>query len=197
MAKEAAKTAAESGSGGNSQSDSKSRHLGAQSMTLDEQFDAGVARIARRFEDERARKQMWLAHHWPEDYRKKCIQVGGRGDQTGRHICRRCAALYPVGFLVAFLAAFGFPIWPNSLDPTAIWILCLPATIAFVGEAVGSFSYSPRWQVAMMLVSATAFGKALSYELLDRWSEEFWAPLGFFGLVWFIASAFSESARRL
>lgn len=101
-----------------------------------------------------------------------------------------------MGFLVAFLAAAGYPLWPASWDPAAIWILCLPATVAYVGEAIGLFGYSPRWQVATMLITATAFGRALGYELVDRWSPEFWQPVAVFGGIWFLATVFGLQTSK-
>lgn len=152
-------------------------------------FEQRLAQINSRNLNQRARRQMWLAHHWPEAYAERCVSIGGR------HICRRCAALYPLGIIVAVLAATGLPLWPQSWDPTAIWMLCLPATVAFVGEAVGLFRYSPRWQVAAMLVTATAFGRGLGYELVDRWSPEFWQPVAVFGGLWFFATAIGHARR--
>lgn len=133
---------------------------------------------------------LWLAHHWPDQYQERCFRVGSH------HVCRRCAALYPVGFLVAVLAALGLPPWPVELDPLPIWLLSLPATVAFVGEAIGLFRYSARWQVGTTLVTAVAFGRGLGYELLDRWSPEFWWPVLVFGGIWFAATVYQHTRRR-
>ncbi len=153
-------------------------------------WDAELARIndRRRAEAEqdasrsRARRWFWLSHHWPEHYAERCFKVGRL------HLCRRCSALYPLGFLVATAAALGWPIWPEQWDPVAIWILCLPPTTAFVGEMLGWFRYSGRWQVGTTLLAGLAFGKALGYELVSRWSSEFWGPIAVFGGIWFFAS---------
>lgn len=131
-----------------------------------------------------APEPLWLTHHWPDDYEQRCVRVGGH------HVCRRCLALYPTGFLVAFAAALGASPWPDRWDPAAIWLACLPATVAFVGEAVGLFAYRPRWQSAMMAITSLGFGKALSYELRQRWSPQFWWPLGVFAGIWFAASLY-------
>lgn len=152
-------------------------------------FEQRLAQINERTRDHRARRQLWLTHHWPKDYPQRCVRVGSR------HVCRRCAALYPLGFVVAFLSAFGLPLWPAAWDPAAIWILCIPATVAFVGEAVGVFRYSARWQVAAMLITALAFGRGLGYELVDRWSSEFWEPVAVFGGLWFFASLFHHTTK--
>lgn len=152
-------------------------------------FEQRLTEMNERRSEHRAKRQMWLAHHWPKDYSDRCVRIGSR------HICRRCAALYPLGFVVAFLAALGLPLWPETWDPAAIWILCIPATVAFVGEAIGLFRYSARWQVAAMLITALAFGRGLGYELVSRWSAEFWQPVAVFGGLWFFASAFNHTTK--
>ncbi|MGI9596413.1 MAG: hypothetical protein ACR2QK_09645 [Acidimicrobiales bacterium] len=153
------------------------------------EFELRLAQIGRRRQNEEARRHLWLAHHWPEEYRERCVRLGSR------HVCRRCAALYQLGFAVAFIAAAGYPPWPSELDPMAIWVLSIPATVAFVGEAIGLFRYSPKWQVATTLLAAAGFGRALGYELLDRWSPEFLQPIAVFGGLWFFASAFAATTR--
>lgn len=156
-------------------------------------FDAIVAR--RRADDEhqaaesRARRLLWLSHHWPQQYDDRCVRVGRWP------VCRRCSALYGVGFLIAWAMTIGVDPWPDRWDPTVIWLLCLPATVAFVGEALGWFRYSIRWQVVTTLVAGLAFGKALGYELEQRWSAEFWGPIAVFGGIWFFASLISHRRR--
>ena len=67
-------------------------------------FDDRLKRLAERENAIIGRKNLWLAHHWPEHYAERCIKIGHR------HVCRRCAALYPLGLLVAILTAAGlFP----------------------------------------------------------------------------------------
>ncbi len=132
---------------------------------------------------------LWLSHHWPGEYHPRCLRIGRH------HVCRRCLALYPLGFLVAVLSAVGLPPWPGAFDPAMIWILSLPATVAFVGEATGRFSYAPKWQVGTTLITAVAFGRALGYELVQRWSPEFWQPVTVFGAVWFAASYYQHNNR--
>jgi hypothetical protein len=153
-------------------------------------FESRLAEIRRRNEDERGRRHLWHAHHWPRHYDDRCVRIGAR------HWCRRCLSLYPLGFVVAFLSALGLAPWPASADPAMIWLLCLPGTVAFVGEAVGVFAYRARWQMAATLVTAVAFGRALGYELVDRWSPEFWQPVALFGGIWFLASVFQHQTGR-
>ncbi len=155
-------------------------------------FDAGVRRLRAKEVEARGRRHLWHAHHWPADYDTHCVVIGSRP------WCRRCLSLYPLGLLVAFLAAAGLPPWPASADPALIWLLCLPGTVAFVGEAVGAFAYRARWQTAATLVTAVAFGRGLGYELDQRWSPEFWQPVAVFGGIWFLASVFrTQTSRRV
>ncbi len=153
-------------------------------------FDAKLASIAAQQNELIGRKNMWLAHHWPDEYAERCAVVGGR------HVCRRCAALYPFGFLVAFASAFGVAMWPESWDPLAIWVLSIPATVAYGGEALGFFAYNARVQVAAMLVTAVGFGRGLGYELVERWSPEFWGPIIFFGGLWFMLTMVGRTRKK-
>ncbi len=153
-------------------------------------FDAKLKSMVTQENEILGRKNMWLAHHWPADYHQRCVRLGSR------HVCRRCAALYPLGFLIAVLAASGLTIWPESADPAAIWILSLPATIAYCGEAMGFFGYNPKMQVATTLIAALAFGRALGYEFVERWSPEFWGPIAVFGGIWFAATMIGVTRRR-
>ena len=142
-------------------------------------------------ESRRAWQHLWHAHHWPDDYDERCVIIGNR------HWCRRCLALYPVGVVVAVASVVGRAPWPASADPVAIWLLSIPATIAFVGEATGLFPYRARWQTATTLTAAVAFGRALGYELVDRWHPWFWQPVAVFGGIWFLAAVFQHTRRNL
>jgi hypothetical protein len=154
-------------------------------------FDAKLKSLATQEKDILGRKNMWLAHHWPDDYAERCVNVGGR------HVCRRCAALYPLGLLIAILSASGAYLWPVGFDPAAIWILSIPATVTYCGEAVGLFRYNPKVQVATTLIAALAFGRALGYEFVERWSLEFWGPITVFGGLWFVATMIGLTRKRL
>ena len=153
-------------------------------------FDAKLRSLAQSERIQLGRRNMWLAHHWPEHYGERCVTIGGR------HICRRCAALYPLGLLVAVLSAKGVVPWPASMDPWAIWILSIPATVAYCGEAIGAWPYSAKVQVATTLLAAMAFGRALGYEFVERGSWEFWGPICFFGLTWFLFTAAGMYLRK-
>lgn len=153
-------------------------------------FDDRLKRLAERENAIIGKKNLWLAHHWPEHYAERCIKIGHR------HVCRRCAALYPVGLLVAILTVAGALPWPESVDPLAIWLLSIPATVAYCGEALGFFRYDPRVQVITTLIAALAFGRGLGYELDERWSTEFWGPIAVFGGIWFFATVVGLARRK-
>lgn len=152
-------------------------------------FDAKLNALAQSESDVIGRKNMWLAHHWPEHYEERCVLIA-------RHqICRRCAALYPLGLLVALLSTVGLVPWPGSIDPYAIWILSIPATLAYCAEALGLIQYSPKVQVSTTLLAALAFGRALGYEFQQRGSSQFWGPIVVFGLIWFVFTAIGMRRR--
>lgn len=153
-------------------------------------FDAKLSALAADNRARIGRKNMWLAHHWPEHYAERCVKLGGR------HVCRRCFSLYPLGILVAVLSTRGITPWPASLDPAAIWILSIPATIAYCAEALNLIGYSAKVQVSTTIIAALAFGRGLGYEFEQRWSSEFWGPICFFGLVWFMFTAAGMTIRR-
>jgi hypothetical protein len=153
-------------------------------------FEARLAEIEARQQVADGWRNLWLAHHWPETYRERCVRVGSRW------VCRRCATLYPLGLAVALSSALGLAPWPPAIDPWPIWLLSIPATVAYVGEATGRIAYHPRWQVGTTLLAAVAFGRGLGYELIDRWSPEFWGPIAVFGGIWFAATVAGDGVRR-
>ncbi len=154
-------------------------------------FERRLVEVGNRERDRIGRGHLWLAHHWPAEYAERCITVGGRP------VCRRCATLYPLGLTLAFLFATSVIPWPAGIDPAAIWLLSIPATIAYCGEAIGLFGYRPSIQVATTLLAAVAFGRGLSYELLTRWSTEFWGPIAVFGGIWFLATAIGRARAKV
>ncbi len=155
-----------------------------------EMLDARLALIGAKERERQAKRRMWLAHHWPEHYHERCVTI------AGRPVCRRCAALYPLGLVVAILSLAGAAPWPESIDPWPIWLLSIPATVAYCAEAVGFIRYDPRVQVGTTLLAAVAFGRALGYELDQRWSPEFWGPIAVFGGIWFLFTMIGLTNRR-
>lgn len=162
---------------------------GSADHPLDDLFQAKLALMRAAEEQRVGRRNLWLAHHWPADYAERCVVLGGRP------VCRRCAALYPLGFLMAFLVLAVGPPWPASWDPWAVWLLSLPATAAYIGESLGLLRYSSRWQVATTLAAALAFGRALGAELADPGQWLFWGPITVFGGTWFAATVVAHRRR--
>lgn len=144
-------------------------------------FDDKLASMAARERDRRASRQMWHAHHWPDEY-DRCVTIGRR------HVCRRCLTLYPASLAVAVAYLAGVLLWPVALDPWLIWALCLPATADFVLEQTGAIRYSARRQVVTTALLAPALGRGMGYELDDSWSWEFWGPVLTFCTIWFAAT---------
>lgn len=155
----------------------------AMAALLAEQRRVRADEDARR----RARRQLWLTHHWSDEY-DRCAVV------AGRHVCRRCLALYPLAFLVAALVATGVVDWPAALDPWLVWVLCIPATVEYLAEKLAGVAYDARRQVVVTLAVAVALGRGLALEFDDRWSPTFWGPVVVFGSIWFLAAA--SAARR-
>jgi len=151
-------------------------------------FAAKVVEIEHRNSHERARRDMWLAHHWPDQY-ERCFMV------VGRHVCRRCLVLYPLTLAVAFAAVGGFLLWPRSLDPELIWLLSIPGTIEYAADQLGVFRYNARRQIAATALTAIPLGRGMSYEFDHRWSWYFWGPLLVFGSVWFAATIIGRRTR--
>lgn len=151
-----------------------------------------AAQQARRDDEEaarRAKRSMWLSHHWPEEYHR-CAVIGGR------HVCRRCLVLYPIALAVLFASLAGFQPWPSRLDVWFIWLLCIPATIDFLAEKLARVDYHPTRQIVVTALTALALGRGLGHELDDRWSWLFWGPVLVFGGIWF-AAAVAHVQRKM
>jgi hypothetical protein len=146
---------------------------------FERRYAAKVAEIEARRRSE-ATTPLWLSHHDPDEY-ERCLVVGGR------HVCRRCAVFYGVGFTVALTTLAGLRPWPEELDLWFIWLLCIPGTVEFVAEAVGLIRYDARRQALLTVFVGAAYGRGLAYELDDRWSWEFWGPVLVFCTIWFVA----------
>ena len=76
-----------------------------------------------------------LSHHAPSHY-DRCFRIGGR------HVCRRCAVLYPLAFAVAIASLCGLH-WPEAWDRTLLFLLPLPVTLEFVIERLGGMLAAP------------------------------------------------------
>ncbi len=92
---------------------------------------------------------MWLSHH-DDDQLVRCIEV------QGRHVCRRCAVLYPVALLVLGAIAIGL-----SIPTWTMFVLPIPAVVEFIAETRG-LSYVPRRQALLTAIAAPALGLGFS-----------------------------------
>ena len=146
-------------------------------------------RSAEHDEMATARRVMWHAHHWPDDY-ERCVQIGGRP------VCRRCFVLYPLTFAIALLALAGVLFWPRSLDPLLIYVLSIPGTAEYVAEQLGWLRYSARRQIIGTIMVAIPLGRGFSYELDQRWSWYFWGPLFTFGTIWYLSAIVGKRRRE-
>jgi hypothetical protein len=151
-------------------------------------FAAKVDEIEARNSLERARREMWLAHHWPDHY-ERCAVV------AGRRVCRRCLFLYPLTIAVALAALGDVLLWPRRFDPALIWLLSLPGTLEYAAEQLGVLRYRARRQVVATAITAVALGRGMSYEFEHRWSWYFWGPLLVFGTIWFTATIVGRRIR--
>ena len=151
-------------------------------------FAEAVGAMEQRRREDDARRWVWLSHHHI-DQLDRCVVI------RGRHVCRRCLTLYGISTVIAVLALAGLPPWPARLDTVMIWGLSIVGTAEFVSEQVGWTTYRPWRQVAATAVVALAFGRALAYELDDRWDWYFWGPILVFGTIWFVASRIGDRRR--
>jgi hypothetical protein len=114
-----------------------------------------------------------LAHHPPSQY-ERCFKVGSR------HVCRRCAVLYPVAFGVMALSLAGIG-WPAAWDKNLLFLLPLPVTLEFLLERFGALRY--RWprQLVLTLLAAPALGRGFARYLRQPTDGLFWSMVGLFG----------------
>lgn len=116
---------------------------------------------------------MWLSHHPPEQY-DRCLRVGRW------HVCRRCALLYPLAFLVTGLSvATG---WSGGAGAAVLVIvLPLPAVVEFCLEQFGRISYQPWRQLAVTAPLAVALGIGFARYLEDVGDLVFWSTVVVYG----------------
>lgn len=151
-------------------------------MVPDDDYRQRLAEIIEADQAHRARRQLWLSHHWPDQYHPRCVRIGNQW------VCRRCLALYPLALVVAGLTALIEPLGPAWFDWWLVLALPIPSTLAYCGEALGWFDYDQRVQGPTMVLGAVGLGRGLGYELVERWSPQFWVPLVLFGSLWLAAT---------
>lgn len=131
-----------------------------------------------------ATSPMWLAHHPPE-HLERCVQL------RGRHVCRRCAVLYPIAVLSAVAVLVLDP--PQTLMTLALWVLPVPMVLEWVGEHLGGWRYSPTRQVTVTAIGAPALGVALAWHAVEPFAWAATLPV----LTWTAICLSSALAGRL
>ena len=129
-----------------------------------------------------------LAHHPPEQY-DRCLEVGRH------HVCRRCAVLYPVAFLVTGLSLAGIA-WPAAWDSNLLYLLPLPMALEFVLERFGALRYRPGRQLVLTLLAAPALGRGFARYLLNPGDRLFWGMVALFGGACLFALLATRAPRR-
>jgi hypothetical protein len=137
----------------------------------------------RRAKENRARRRpaaenrrglvLLLSHHRPDEY-DRCFRIGGR------HVCRRCAVLYPIAFAVAIASLAGVH-WPAAWDKSLLFFLPLPVTLEFVIERFGGLRYHAGRQMLLTLVAAPALGRGFARYLVNPGDRLFWMMVLLFG----------------
>lgn len=153
-------------------------------------------RIAEKLEEQRAEHHahpmadtsMFLSHHWPSRY-DRCLVI------RGRHVCRRCAVLYPVAILVAFLAGAGLT-WPVRWDRWVFWLLPIPGVVEFVLDVLGVVRHRPHRQMVVSAMLAVAYGKILWRYAHDPGDPLVWTVIGVDTGICAFAALLATALRR-
>ncbi|MCU1351338.1 MAG: hypothetical protein JWM05_547 [Acidimicrobiales bacterium] len=161
--------------------------LAAVHARIDEAWRARQAEVAAEEPGPAADTPMWLSHHWPQDY-DRCAVV------AGRHVCRRCLAMYPVAAVAAVLAGLGWW-WPRALDAPAIWLLPLPAVADFVADNLGWLPYSGRRQLVLSAVGALGAGAGYHRYLQHPGDPLVWTVVATYCAVCLLAAVVHARTR--
>lgn len=131
---------------------------------------------------------MWLSHHGP-DQLDRCITVGGR------HVCRRCAVLYPLSIAVAVAQVAGAV--PDRWAPWVMWLAPLPVVAEWMAEQLGGARYSPVRQVILTAVASLSLGVALGRHARHPFELDAVAPMLTYTVLclaaWVVARRFTPA----
>ncbi len=116
----------------------------------------------------------WLSHH-PSEHHDRCVVVGGR------HVCRRCAVLYPVAVLTAALVALSTS--ESAALVWAMWLLPVPAALEWTAEHLGGAAHHPGRLAALSVPAGVALGIGVGLQVHDPWALSTVAPL----VTWAVA----------
>lgn len=128
---------------------------------------------------------LWLSHH-ADDELDRCTTV------AGRHVCRRCAVLYPLAYTVGALAIVTGMNVGAAWVSVAVMLLPIPTVIEWCGEHVADWTYRPRRQVALTVPAAIALGLGFARYLRTPGDQWFWVMV----LVWGGVCLGARSAGR-
>lgn len=129
---------------------------------------------------------MWLSHHWPE-HQDRCFVIGRR------HVCRRCAVLYPLVVLAAAVAVTLDP--PRTLALALMWTLPVPMTLEWVAEHRGAIRYSPARQAALSAIAAVGLGVALAAHLVQPFDPDALAPVATHATICAVSAVLAARRR--
>ncbi len=119
---------------------------------------------------------LWLSHHYPEDY-ERCVRCGRL------HLCRRCAVLYPISFVVlavGTLLSASSPVATagdtkaGTLTAWAMVALPLPTVVEWTLEHRAKIRYAPARQIALSALLGLGLGAGFLRYFADRWDPLFW-----------------------
>ena len=109
--------------------------------------------------------RLWLSHHQAHQS-ERCVTV------RGRHVCRRCAVLYPAALVVLGLSLLGLH-WPAGLDGVLLWALPAPAVAEFIGEHLGRVSHDAKRLRWLTVLAAPALGRGFA-RYLEHPGDRLW-----------------------
>jgi hypothetical protein len=139
--------------------------------------------------ENRGEAVLLLSHHRPDEY-DRCFKIGSR------HVCRRCAVLYPVAFAVAAASLAGLH-WPAAWDKSLLMLLPLPVTLEFLLERFGGLSYRAGRQMLLTLIAAPALGRGFARYLLHPDDRLFWKMVLLFGGSALFALVAGRNIKRM
>jgi hypothetical protein len=130
-----------------------------------------------------------LSHHWPDQH-DRCIKVGER------HICRRCAVLYPITIAVLLLGLAGVR-WPITVDHVLLFLLPFPLVVDYVAEHIGAITYNARRQIITTAIAAPALGTAFVRYVAHESDPLFWQVVGIYAATCFVAFLISQKRAKV
>ncbi|MFN8050094.1 MAG: GNAT family N-acetyltransferase [Acidimicrobiales bacterium] len=130
-----------------------------------------------------ATSPLWLSHH-DADGLDRCVVVGGR------HVCRRCAVLYPLAVAVAVAQVAGAI--PATVGVWVMWLAPVGVVAEWVAEHLAGVGYRPARQVVLTAIAAPSLGIALGRHARHPFEAAAVAPMLVFAsvclVVWFVGA---------